>query len=222
MTASTYDHWAFDLDGTLIDVEPTYIHDVFDRVGGRIGHGFTDEQAEAVWHGLGGFRNDQLETWGVDVDAFWEAFHAEEDAAARAEATFLHGDAESVGELTEPTVLVTHCQKYLTDPVLETLDIRDWFDAVVCCDDDLGWKPDPTPVYHALADLGVTEGSPAATDGGVDVRTRGVLAGDQPTDIGAAWNVGIDGIHVERHGHDLRGQCVLGDYRIESFEELDV
>ena len=67
-----------------------------------------------------------------------------------------------------------------------------------------------------------TAGDERATDGGVDVRTRGVLAGDQPTDIGAAWNVGIDGIHVERHGHDLRGQCVLGDYRIESFEELDV
>ena len=207
MTASTYDQWAFDLDGTLIDVEPTYIHDVFDRVGDRIGHGFTDEQAEAVWHGLGGFRNDQLETWGVDVDAFWEAFHAEEDAAARAEATFLHGDAESVGELTEPTVLVTHCQKYLTDPVLETLDIRDWFDAVVCCTEETGWKPDPRPVHMALREAGA--------DGGA-----GVLVGDGPQDIGAAWNAGLDGAHVERHGHDRRGLCVVGDHRLERVDEL--
>ena len=109
MTASTYDHWAFDLDGTLVDVEPGYIHDVFGRVGDRIGYGFTDEQAERLWHGLGGFRNDQLEAWGVDIDAFWEAFHAEEDGRRRAEATFLHDDAEAVGELTAPTVLVTHC-----------------------------------------------------------------------------------------------------------------
>ena len=43
MTASTYDHWAFDLDGTLVDVEPAYIHDVFDRVGDRLGRGFTAE-----------------------------------------------------------------------------------------------------------------------------------------------------------------------------------
>jgi len=219
---SDYDFWLFDLDGTLVDVDPAYARAVFDDVGDRLGTTFTDSEVTLVWHGLDESRDRVLRRKGVDVDRFWTAFHAVEDPVARAEATFLYDDAAFVADLPEPVGIVTHCQRYLTDVVIDQLDIRDWFDAVVCCDDDLGWKPDPTPVYHALADLGVTEGSPAATDGGVDVRTRGVLAGDQPTDIGAAWNVGIDGIHVERHGHDLRGQCVLGDYRIESFEELDV
>ena len=207
MTAPTYDYWAFDLDGTLVDVEPGYIHDIFDRVGNRIGYGFTDEQAERLWHGLGGFRNDQLQTWGVDVDAFWEAFHAEEDGRARAEATFLHDDAEAVGELTEPTVLVTHCQEHLAAPVLETLDIRDWFDAVVCCTEETGWKPDPQPVHMALREAGA--------DGGA-----GVLVGDGPQDIGAAWNAGLDGAHVERHDHDRRGLCVVGDHRLERVDKL--
>jgi phosphoglycolate phosphatase len=49
---------------------------------------------------------------------------------------------------------------------------------------------------------------------------RGVLAGDAASDIGAAWNAGLDGIHVERHGPDHRGQCVLGDRRVTSFDEL--
>jgi phosphoglycolate phosphatase len=49
---------------------------------------------------------------------------------------------------------------------------------------------------------------------------RGVLAGDGPQDIGAAWNAGLDGVHVERHGPERRGMCVLGDHRVESFDEL--
>jgi len=207
MTAPSYDQWVFDLDGTLIDVEPAYVHSVFDRVGDRVGYDFTDEQAEAVWHGLGGFRNDQLAAWGVDVDTFWEAFHDVEDAEARADATFLYDDAERVGDLEAPTVLVTHCQRYLTDPVLDRLDIRDWFDAVVCCTEETGWKPDPEPVAMALQEAGA--------DGGA-----GVLVGDGPQDIGAAWNAGLDGAHVERHGHERRGLCVVGDHRVRRVDEL--
>jgi phosphoglycolate phosphatase len=207
MSASPYDYWAFDLDGTLVDVEPDYVYDVFDRVGDRIGYGFSDEQADAIWHGLGGFRNDQLDAWGVDTEAFWDAFHAEEDPQARAEATFLYDDAAVVGQLDAPTVLVTHCQEYLTDPVLDTLDIGDWFDAVVCCTEETGWKPDPEPVHMALRAAGADDG-------------EGVLVGDGPQDVGAAWNAGLDGAHVERHGHERRGMCVVGDHRLERIDEL--
>ena len=207
MAASTYDHYAFDLDGTLIDVDPAYIHDIFDQVGDRIGYGFTDEQAATIWHGLGGFRDDQLAEWGVDREEFWTAFHAEEDGRARAEATFLHDDATPVGDLEAPTVLVTHCQRHLTDPVLDHLDIRDWFDAVVCCTEETGWKPDPEPVHMALGAAGANGG-------------RGVLVGDGPQDVGAAWNAGLDGAHVERHGHERRGICVVGDHRLERVDEL--
>ena len=207
MTAQSYEKWVFDLDGTLIDVEPDYVHDVFDRVGDRVGYEFTDRQAEMIWHGLGGFRNDQLAEWGIDVEAFWEAFHEEESAEARADATFLYDDAAAVADIEAPTVLVTHCQQYLTDPILEGLDIRDWFDAVVCCTEETGWKPDPEPVHMALSEAGANGGA-------------GVLVGDGPQDIGAAWNAGLDGAHVERHGHDRRGLCVVGDHRLERVDEL--
>ncbi len=209
MTAPSadYEKWVFDLDGTLIDVDPTYVQDVFRRVGDRIGYEFTDRQAEAVWHGLGGYRNDQLDAWGIDTDDFWTAFHDEEDPEARADATFLYDDAARVGDLDDPTVLVTHCQQYLTEPVLETLDIGDWFDAVVCCTEDTGWKPDPEPVHMALSAAGANGGA-------------GVLVGDGPQDVGAAWNAGLDAAHVERHGHDRRGLCVVGDHRLERVDQL--
>jgi len=206
---SEYDFWVLDLDGTLVDVEREYVHGVFDEVGARMGREFTDHEAETVWHGLGGERNRQLAEWGVDVERFWAVFHEVEDATARATHTYLYDDAAFVADLDRPVGLVTHCQQYLTDPVLDRLDIRDWFDTVVCCDEEIGWKPDPAPVELAMREMGV------AHDG-----HAGVLAGDGPHDIGAAWNAGLDGIHVERHDPHRRGHCVLGDYRVETLSEL--
>jgi phosphoglycolate phosphatase len=213
MVLDAYDFWLFDLDGTVVDAEWSYTRETFDRVGERLGRRFTDEEAELIWHGLGGRRDDYLREWGVDPEAFWPAFHAVEDPMARARATYLHEDAaqliERVREADRPVGVVTHCQRFLADPVLDRLDIGDWFDAVVCCTAETGWKPDPAPVRRTMADMDVDAG-----------RGRGVLAGDGASDIGAAWNAGLDGIHVERHGPDHRGQCVLGDHRVTSFDEL--
>jgi len=207
-----YDYWLFDLDGTLVDAEWRYTREVFDRAGDRLGRRFTDREAELLWHGFTGSRNEQLRSWGVDPEAFWPAFHAAEDATARAEATYLHDDAAALLEALEsrgvPAGVVTHCAEFLTGPVLDRLDLRDRFGSVVCCDDDLGWKPDPAPVERAERDLGV----------GAD--DRGVLVGDGPCDVGAAWNAGLDAVHVERHAPERRGQCVLADRRVESVAEL--
>ena len=204
-----YDFWLLDLDGTLVDVEWSYTRDVFDRVGARIEREFSDEEARILWNGLTGSRDRQLREWEIEPAVFWDAFHEEEDPLVRAEATYLHDDAEFVAELDVPVGLVTHCQEFLTTPVLDHVGIADWFDAVVCCTDEIGWKPDPTPVERVMSDLGVGHNG-----------HEGVLAGDGACDVGAAWNAGLDAIHVERLGPEQRGQCVLGDYRVESFDEL--
>jgi phosphoglycolate phosphatase len=208
--AHDYDFWLFDLDGTLVDVEWSYVRETFDRVGDRLGRRFTDDRAESLWHGLDGSRNDQLRELGVDPPSFWEVLHDVEDPQVRAEATYLHDDAAALlRSLDAPVGVVTHCAPFLTRAVVDHLALRDRVDAVVCCSDDLGWKPDPSPVRHAMAELGV------------GTNHRGVLAGDAPSDVGAAWNAGLDGVHVERHGPTRRGRCVLGDYRVTSFAEFE-
>jgi len=209
MDPDAYDFWLFDLDGTLIDTEWAYTREVFDRVGDRLGRPFSDREAEILWHGLGGARDPQLRAWGIDPVEFWAVFHDEEQPQLRAESTYLHDDAvDLLAELDAPMGVVTHCQPFLTEPVLDELDIGDWFETVVCCDDQLGWKPDPAPIEYAMAEMGVESSQ------------RGVLAGDGESDIGAAWNAGLDGIHIERHDPARRGRCVLGEYRVESFESL--
>jgi len=47
-----------------------------------------------------------------------------------------------------------------------------------------------------------------------------VYVGDAASDVGAAMNAGLDAVHVERHAPEKRGHCVLGDYRVESFDEV--
>ncbi len=205
-----YDFWLFDLDGTLVDVDPAYPVEVMDRVGDRLGQGFSEREAALLWYGQGDARRDFLAEREVDPALFWDIFHEEEDPLARAEATYLYDDVETfLSERPEPVGLVTHCQEYLTGPILDRLDIGDWFDTVVCCDDDIGWKPDPQPVHRAMADLGVGHNGHA-----------GVLAGDNPGDIGAAWNAGLDGIHVKRSSPFGEDRCVRGDHRITSLTEL--
>lgn len=203
-----YAYWVFDLDGTIVDVEPQYAHRVIEQAGRRIGHSFTRRQAEQLWYGLGDRPEGHLRRWGVDPERFWAAFHAVEEPTRRAEHTFLYEDATFIGDLETEVAIVTHCQPYLAEPVLETLDIHDWFDVVLCCNDQVGWKPDPTPIERAVSAFG------RSTD------EHGAVAGDSPDDVGAAWNAGLDAIHVERHGHERRGSCVRADRRVSHFGEL--
>ena len=210
MVAQQYDFWLFDLDGTIVDVEWRYTREVFDEVGERLGYRFSDQQAETLWHGLTGARDEVLREWKLDPETFWETFHAVEDASVRAQNTYIHDDAVFVNELDAPVGLITHCQEFLAQPVLDHLDITDWFDVVLCCTDDTGWKPDPEPVNSVMADLGVGHNG-----------HKGVLAGDGPCDVGAAWNAGLDAIHVERHDPQKRGHCVRADHRVSRFDELE-
>lgn len=210
MPATDYDFWLLDLDGTLVDVETSYIHEVFDRVGEELGVSFSAHESEVTWYGVGDGRERVLRDVDVTPERFWRAFHRVEDPVARAEATHLYPDAEEfVPTLAEPVGLVTHCQEYLTRPVLETHDIGDWFDTVVCCTEETGFKPDPGPVEVAMRDMNV------ATNG-----HRGVLAGDDAGDVGAAWNAGIAGAHVQRRDPERYGVCVRGDHRVTDLTQL--
>lgn len=188
MAGCDYDFWLLDLDGTLVDVEERYVHETMGRVGDRLGIDFDDREAERLWHEHEASRDGVLDDHGLSREAFWSTFHEIEDPIARAEATFVYDDAAAVvPTLDRPVGLVTHCQHYLTEPLLAHHDMADWFDTVVCCDDDVGWKPDPGPLEVAMADLGVATG-----------HASGLMAGDAQTDVAAAKNAGLDAVHVAR------------------------
>jgi phosphoglycolate phosphatase len=211
MSSGPYDFWLLDLDGTLIDVEQQYIYDVMNTVGRRVGVSFSEWEAETLWYGPGQSRATVMDRHDIDPQPFWDAFHEVEQPDRRAAASHLYPDTEQfIQSADRPIGVVTHCQEFLTRPVLNRLGIDDWFDTVVCCTDETGWKPDPTPVELAMDNLGV------AGNG-----SRGALVGDDSSDIGAAWNAGLAGIHIERRDPNRIGQCVRGDKRITSLTELE-
>lgn len=190
-----YDFWLLDLDGTVVDVEVSYIHEIGSEVGDRLGVSFTAHEAERLWYGFGGTRETVFDEHDLDPETFWDTFHAVEEPERRAAATHIYSDAATlVTDIDTPVGLVTHCQEFLTEPILEALDIADWFDTVVCCDEEIGWKPDPRPLELAMNDLGVAGNGHA-----------GAMVGDDPRDVGAAHNAGLDAIHVERHDRDRLG-----------------
>ncbi len=208
MTGRTYDFWLLDLDGTVVDIEQPYIHEVFADVGDRLGRSFADHEAERLWYGIGDARTELLD--GIDRQQFWDVFHAVEDPLARADSTYVYEDAaEFVTGLDAPVGIVTHCQEFLTEPILDRLDIADWFDTVVCCSETLGWKPDPRPVEVAMGDLGVRH------NGHV-----GVMVGDDPTDVEAGHNAGLDGIRITRQRHRWHEHEVGGEWQVSALTDL--
>jgi phosphoglycolate phosphatase len=212
MTASGYDFWLLDLDGTVLDVERSYIHETMQEVGDRLGREFSDREAELLWYNTGNARETLLSDADIDADSFWHTFHAVEEPATRARSTYVYDDAEEfVSRVGAPVGVVTHCQEYLTLPILDQLGIRDWFETVVCCDEATGWKPDPGPVELAMAEMGVGQNGHA-----------GAMAGDTPVDVRAAHNAGLDGIHVSRPDRNWDGDRVLGDRRISALTDLRV
>lgn len=182
-----YDYWLLDLDGTLLSISDSYIQRTMTTVARRLDASFTPSEARRIWYGRDGLRDELLRDHDIEPEEFWATFHRVESPADRAAASQLHRDARAINELTRPRGLVTHCQWYLTEPILRRLDIEDWFDTVVCCSDELGWKPDPAPVRLAVDSLGVN---------GAD----GVLVGDSLADIEAAHYAGLDAILVDRDG----------------------
>jgi len=209
MSSGSYDFWLLDLDGTLIDVEQQYIYDIMNSVGRRFGIAFSEWEAEMLWYGPSQSRATIMDRHNIDLEPFWEAFHEIEQPERRAAASHLYADtAQFVKSIDRPVGIVTHCQEFLTEPVLERLGIRDWFDTVICCSDETGWKPDPTPLELAMSDLGVRDSG------------HGAVVGDDPSDVAAAWNAGLTGIHIERRDPERVGQCVRGDRRVRSLTEL--
>jgi phosphoglycolate phosphatase len=204
--ADRFDFWLFDYDGTVVDTEWWYVESLLSEVTAAVGHPLSAEQAYAFWHGIGGPRTGLLAGWGIDPPSFWAALDRIEDPTERAAATYLHEDAaQLIARLRAASVpigVVTHSPPQLAAAVQSALELEGTFDAFVSCSDTVGWKPDPAPVLRAMDALGVSGAQ------------RGVMVGDGDADLGAAWAADLQFIHIDRHGHERRGHCVLGDHRL--------
>ena len=172
----------FDLDGTLLDTAPDLVAALN---GVRAGEGLEPLATESIARhasrgamgllraGMPGARESQLEAWKRE---FLERYARSSYVASR----LYDGVAELLDFLDAallPWGIVTNKSETLTHPILQAAGLAARAACVVCGDTVARSKPDPLPVLHACALLGV---KPAHT----------LFAGDDVRDLQAGRGAG--------------------------------
>ncbi len=171
----------FDLDGTLVDSAPDLAaamnivlesegYSSLDTAAVRpfVGHGARALLVEGFGrHGVENITDDQMTDY---VDRFLAHYRVNMAATSRpfpgCETTLSHLKEEGA-----KLAVCTNKREELTFPLLEALDLKDYFDTIICRDTLPVYKPDPLPL------LTCQERTQAL---------QGLMVGDTTTDLNAA------------------------------------
>jgi pyrophosphatase PpaX len=147
----------FDLDGTLLDT--------IDLLLDCLQHAFAGRErvpSRAEWTaGIGTPLRSQLRDWGVaehDLEQVVGRYREHQDAHLERMTRVFPGSHEVLQWARAEGYklgVVTSKGRGMTDRSLRHVGLADAFDVVVAADDTTRHKPDPEPVRHALAQLGI-------------------------------------------------------------------
>ena len=213
MHIDDYDAYLFDMDGTLTQTLAMWVpivRTVLER------YGIEASDRDIAFKVFGRARAGLLE-YGVpeaDIAAISKEWNAAALAAvvnvplypqAKELLAALHGRGKRVA-------LITATVRPTAEKVLETHDIREFFDLVITGEDMPAPKPDPGGLLTALERLEIPH-------------ERAVMLGDSDKDIGAARNAGIDSVLFfppEHHDFHARDQLLAEKptYTIDSWQKL--
>ncbi len=205
-----------DLDGTLVDTAPDLAeaaNHVLETLGrpaaempvirGFIGNGVRElvRRALAI----------QGEPTEAEVDAAMPVFSAYYGKHLQKHSQVYPGVRETLellGEQGRLLVCITNKAARFTEPLLENLGLRGYFDLVLSGDTLPRKKPDPLPLLHAVGHFGL------------DV-TQGLLVGDSVNDTQAARAAGMPVVCVS-YGYrgDIPVESLAADAVIDNMAEL--
>jgi len=172
----------FDWDGALLaSAEATYR--CYERLFGAFGISFDRACFERT------YSPDWYHTYaavGLSEERWAEADRKWLDLYAREACGLLPGAAEALARLRRADIscgLVTSGSRERVLRELASLQVRDFFEAVVCCDDTRLKKPHPEALLFALERLGVAAREAA-------------YVGDSPEDIEMARSAGVFSVGI--------------------------
>ncbi|WP_231845177.1 HAD family hydrolase [Methanocella paludicola] len=195
----------FDLDGTIIDNDDDYMELMLHRVGRDLGYDFNLCHARELWYAIDSeSRDNVIKRWGCDPDKFWTVFNRYENIDEKLRSTYLHEDAAILKGLDVPKGIVTHTSYDHTDMLLKMVGMRQYFNPIIACTEDTGYKPSPLPIIYCVVDMKLKPEEVA-------------YVGDTLSDIMAAQNAGVRSIYINRFKRPIR---TTPDYEIDSLEKL--
>lgn len=206
----------FDLDGTLVDSAPDVcraVNHVFaeaglrthsvDRIKGYLGHGarvLIERAATDEGHAC---TAEQLDRLTADFLAYYSAHPV-------VESKVFPGVFEALAQFREIDAVLAICTNkpsVTTAPVIEALELRPWFGAVLCGDQVANRKPHGDHIRETVAACG----------GSMETA---IMIGDSENDILAATDAGVPSVAVS-FGYALGAAENLGaDVLVDSFVEL--
>ena len=195
----------FDLDGTIIDNDDGYMELMLKRVGSEIGRDLGLRHARELWYSIGAVSRDEvIARWGIDPDRFWSVFNKYESLDEKLASTYLHRDALALKYIGVPMGIVTHTSLEHTSKLLEHVGMRPYFDPIIACTEDTGYKPSPLPMIYCVMTMRL----------GFD---EVLYVGDTVSDMMAAREAHIKCVYVNRFD---RRMDFRPDYEIDSLEKL--
>lgn len=195
----------FDLDGTIIDNDDGYMELMLRRVGRDLGYDFTLMHAKELWYSINSESRDEvIRRWGVNPDKFWTVFNRYEDIVEKLKSTYLHDDAAILKGLKMPKGIVTHTSYDHTDQLLKKVGMRQYFDPIISCTEDTGYKPSPLPLIYCVVDMKLKP-------------EEVVYVGDTLSDMMAARNAGITSVYINRFARPIK---ITPDYEIKGLAGL--
>jgi len=195
----------FDLDGTIIDNSDDYMELMLRRVGRDLGYDFTLKHAKELWYSINAESRDSvIESWGCNPDKFWTVFNRYENIDEKLKSTYLHEDTAVLKDILLPKGIVTHTSYDHTDKLLKKVGMRQYFDPIVACTEETGYKPSPLPIIYCVVDMKLKP-------------DEVVYIGDTLSDMLAAKNAGVRSVYVNRFNRPIK---IKPDYEISRMEML--
>lgn len=206
----------FDLDGTLVDSAPDLIgtlNVILQQEG--IAPLPLDEARPFIGHGARrlmerGFAAQGHPPPAERMPGLFERFLAHYNDHSADQTRPFPGAVQCLTELKAAGARLAICTNKLTSlslPILEKLDLIDFFDAVIGADLAPAAKPDPRHLTHAIK----------AAGGRID---RAVMVGDASTDAGAARAAKVPLVLVSFGYTEIPAAELAPDILVHHFDEL--
>jgi HAD superfamily hydrolase (TIGR01549 family) len=204
-----YNHFSFDLDGTLVHTLPEYRHDVVPRVVSELGGTVKDKSSiDRFWFESG--RDEIIKNcFSLDPAVFWKLFRRKDLPEQRALYTQAYPDAEKslhfLREKDKLISIVTGAPHWIAKMEIEKLNSAPYDYYLSITDSEYEEKPNPKSFELVMKRLALQEA------------TTTVYIGNSNEDAYYAKNAGVDFIYLERKEHPF----ALDDYAVCAIHSLD-